>query len=68
MCHSSTNDSKLKLATRKFVSGPSIQIRRQDKFRETPFIEIGQYVDHVKDYFDILQSKLETTIGISRQC
>ena len=42
--------------------GPAIQVRRQDKFRETPFIEVGKYVEHIKDYFDILESKLSLNI------
>ena len=43
-------------------TGPAIQVRRQDKFRETPFIEVGKYVEHIKDYFDILESKLSLNI------
>ena len=43
------------------ITGPSIQVRRQDKFRETPFIEVGKYVEHIQEYFDILDAKISST-------
>ena len=42
-------------------TGPSIQVRRQDKFRETPFIEVGKYVEHIEEYFDILDAKISSS-------
>ena len=41
------------------ISGPSIQVRRQDKYREAKFIPLETYVEHLEEYFDILKSKRE---------
>ena len=38
-----------------FVIGPSIQVRRQDKFRESKFIPLEVYVEHIDEYYEILQ-------------
>lgn len=45
-----------------FTLGPSIQVRRQDKYRESPSIEVGKYVEHVVEYFDILEASVGETI------
>ena len=48
-------------------TGPSIQVRRQDKFRETPFIEVGKYVEHIQEYFDILDAKISSIEKIPQE-
>ena len=32
-------------------------MRRQDKYLESKFIPLQNYVDHIDEYFDILQAK-----------
>ena len=38
-----------------FIIGPSIQVRRQDKYRESKFIPLEVYVEHIDEYYEILQ-------------
>ena len=40
-----------------------MQVRRQDKYRETPFIEVGKYVNYVLEYYEIQEAKKRITIG-----
>lgn len=39
--------------------GAAIQVRRQDKYRESKFIALEKYVEVLQDYFDILEAKNE---------
>ena len=41
-------------------------MRRQDKYRETPFIEVGRYVEYILEYFEIQEAKQRNTIGNKR--
>ena len=40
-----------------------MQVRRQDKYRETPFIEVGKYVNYILEYYKIQEAKKRITIG-----
>ena len=40
-----------------------MQVRRQDKYRETPFIEVGKYVEYILEYYEIQEAKQRITIG-----
>ena len=41
-----------------------MQVRRQDKYRETPFIEVGKYVEYILEYYEIQEAKQRITIGM----
>ena len=40
-----------------YTTGPAMQVRRQDKFRESPFVEVGKYVEYLSEYFDLQELK-----------
>ena len=40
-----------------FLKGPAIQVRRQDKKHEAKFVKLETYVEHLEEYFDILDTK-----------
>ena len=39
------------------MKGPAIQVRRQDKKHEAKFVKLETYVEHLEEYFDILDTK-----------
>lgn len=42
--------------------GLAIQVRRQDKYREISFVEVGKYVEVINDYFNIQEVKRRKVI------
>ena len=39
-----------------------MQIRRQDKYRETPLIEVGKYVEYILEYYQMQEAKERNSI------
>ena len=50
------------LAMKKSHPGPAIQVRRQDKFHESKFLPLANYVNYISDYFDFVQAKLQVRV------